>query len=131
MKHEYADILEAIAANKNVKLQRTYASGVLWENIDVTAAFNIILHGCADRIRITPETIRIGDMDVPMPMQVVPAEGTKYWAVSVADKEMSFPSTWTSHSLDFLRLKRNICHLTLANCLIHAKAVVKNNGGEV
>ena len=131
MKHGWADILEAIAANKYVKLQRTYLSGVLWEDISSDCALGLILNGFGDLIRITPETIRIGDMDVPMPMQVVPAEGTKYWAVSVVSVDMTHACTWTSHSLDFLRLKRNICHLTLANCLIHAKAIVKNNGGEV
>ena len=129
MKHEYSEILQAIAVDKNVKLQRTFANSNRWENIDVTAALNIILHGCADQIRVALKTMRIGNVDVLMPMKVAPALNTEYWVVDIGHKGLVRRYIWDNCNLDVVYLQRNLCHSTKADCLIHAEALIKLNGG--
>lgn len=72
---------------------------------------------------LIPKTIDINGYKVPEPMREKPRHGSKYWYIHPDADEGVYDSTWTDHRIDDLRLSRNICHLTLENCLIHAKAL--------
>ena len=127
MIHKRAEILQAIAEDTNVKLQEF--SGNVWEPISSEDALKVIAAGFCTPMRLTPKTIRIGDIDVPMPMQVAPEKGTTYWVVSFFGLELVRLEIWANHDADHVRLRRNLCHLAKADCCTHAEAIIKNNGG--
>ena len=129
MKHEYAEILCAIMVDKNVKLQRTFANSDRWENIDANYALCLISDGLGNCIRIATNTVRIGDMDVPIPMKVAPPYGTDYWVVNLFCLNLNHLNYWHNDPTDLFYLKRGICHLKEADCRTHAEALIKLNGG--
>ena len=127
MKHEYADILQAIAEDTNVKLQEF--SGNAWEPISPEDALKVIAAGFCPPMRLAPKTIRIGDMDVPEPMRVAPAVGTTYWLVHFYCQELSLLRFWQNDTADNRFLKFGLCHLTEAACRTNAEAIIKVSGG--
>ena len=129
MKHKYADILQAIAEDKDVKLEQKYLSTKDWESTNSDNALAFIAAGCGKLIRIAPKTIRIGDMDVPMPMRVAPAVGTAYWVVAGYYPDLAQFVVWNNGACDISRLKRGLCHLPEAACRTHAEALIKVSGG--
>ena len=129
MKHEYAEILQAIMVDKNVKLQRTFTNSSRWENIDADSALYLISDGLGNCVRITPNTVCIGGMDVPIPMKVAPPYGTDYWVVNLFCLNLNHLNYWHNDPTDLFYLKRGICHLNETNCRIHAEALIKLNGG--
>ena len=129
MEHKYADILRAMADDKDVKLQRTHVGGTLWECINASCALGMILTGHGELIRIAPKTICIGDMDVPEPMRVAPAVGTPYWCMNFYSEEMAASISWKNEESYHRLLKLGICHLKEADCRTHAEALIKVSGG--
>ena len=129
MEHEHAHIFRAIADDKDVKLQCSFNVDPSWESIGATEALKLILHRCNYLIRLVPKTIRIGDMDVPMPMRVAPAIGTDYWVAGISGIHSVYLDVWSGDSLDLMYLKRNLCHLKEAACRTHAEALIKASGG--
>lgn len=73
--------------------------------------------------RQIPKTIRIGNYDVPEPMRDKPDYCAPYWYIDTAADEGVAEGCWTEAKTDYLRLTKNVCHLTRENCIIHAKAL--------
>jgi hypothetical protein len=81
-------------------------------------------------VRRKPKTIKIGEMDVPEPMRVAPADGTSYWVVRVAE-DTPYLSIWTSDETDFGFgwLNSGLCHLKKEDAEQHRRALILASGG--
>ena len=129
MKHKHADIIKAIAEDWEVKLEFRHEIGLPWLSANNDAIFYAISQSWDGEYRIAPNTIRIGGMDVPKPMQVAPAYGTAYWIVNLFCINLNHINYWCNNPTDLFYLKRGICHINETNCRIHAEALIKLNGG--
>ena len=125
MKHKHAEILQAIAEDRDA--QFFYGSEPRRQTADY--AMRCILNNEGDAIRLAPKTIRIGHRDVPEPMRVAPAVGTTYWRVHFFCQELFLLHFWQNDTADNRFLKFGLCHLTEAAAREHAEALIKVNGG--
>lgn len=131
MKHEHADIFQAIANNVNVKLQRTNVGALNWETIDINHALSMISNGLGNFIRIAPITYYMAGKEVPFGMSVEPPIDTVYWVVDLFSIDLVVRYIWAGSSGELRYLKRGICHLTRADCLVQAEAIIVSNGGKL
>ena len=132
MKHEYAEILQAIAEDKDVRIELRYGDVSPWQITKPDYILYVIGQNLGIEIRLVPKTIKtikIGNMDVPEPMRVAPAVGTKYWYVDIEDDELTSSDFWDNAKQDNQLLKLGICHLTEAAAREHAEALIKVSGG--
>lgn len=130
MKHEYADILRAIADDIATPVERSTKGKNKWSRIGTQSVlYTLVTNMNRYDLRLAPKTIRIGDMNVPEPMQVAPAVDTQYWYVDIQIGKLTSSDLWDGYSTDHIRLKRGLCHLNGAACRTHAEAIIKNNGG--
>jgi len=80
-RHEYADILEAIARGDEIQSLNTHKD---WEDIPAYQAITWIANRKpVTRFRIKPKTIRIGGYDIPEPMRESPEIGTHYYLLNL------------------------------------------------
>ena len=129
MKHKHADILQAIAEDKDVKIEFHYSADRPWVSVDRVTVFHAVANEWPVEYRIAPKTIKIGDVDVPEPMQVAPALGTKYWFIDFYGAKIVAPFFWNADTTDNRLLKFGVCHLTEAAAREHAEAIIKVSGG--
>jgi hypothetical protein len=81
--------------------------------------------------RRKPETIRIGDMDVPKPMTFAPAKGSSYFVPDADSSIMYCTYTWEGHRFDLILLDRAMAHSTKEAAIQHAMAMVLASGGKI
>jgi len=62
---------------------------------------------------------------VPEPVREALRDGTDYWVPSPCFNDFVLFSYWSSDQVDHARLKRGLIHLTEADAVSHAKAMVK------
>ena len=129
MKHKHAEILRAIAEDKDVKLHSRHNAESPWTFANHDAFFYYLSEPRHGDFRIVPKTIKIGDVDVPEPMRIAPEVGTKYWYISFYDVGGVSACFWCGSKTDNQLLKLGTCHLTEAAARTHAEAIIKNNGG--
>ena len=79
--------------------------------------------------RRKPKTIRIGERDVPEPMRIAPAMGSKYFFVYLECNDHCQHDSWTDRKYDNSRLKLGICHATPEAAIAHAEALILISGG--
>ena len=75
------------------------------------------------------DIICIENIVITNPMQVAPVYGTEFWVVCLTDSDLICDYMWTDCMRDFKLLKRGLCHLKEADCILHAKAILKLSGG--
>lgn len=75
--------------------------------------------------RRKPRTININGIEVPEPLRVAPAKGTKVWSphLSSADKLSTFTWNVGNHWME-QELERGIVHLTPEAAVAHAEALL-------
>jgi len=79
-RHEYADILEAIARGEVIQ----QSNGSVWLDAKYEQVFQWMAHmKSIEGFRIKPKTIRIGEFDVPEPMRESPEIGTHYYLLNL------------------------------------------------
>ena len=78
------------------------------------------------RNRLKPRTININGHEVPEPMRVASAFGTKYYVpyLQVACENPFDELTWYAEDGDRFRLNLGICHTTREAAEAHAKALL-------
>ena len=99
----------------------------LWEcKMNVNHWEKLFIHPVWDEhteYRQIPKTIRIGNYDVPEPMQEQPEFGQLYWFVDCSYESGVCAVVWSGDNYDYCRFTSGFCHLTRENCIIHAKAL--------
>lgn len=74
--------------------------------------------------RIRPNTIRIGEYDVPEPMREIPARGTTYYVVDTVAPNSPGEYTWVGDAADIGWFNLGILHSTRDAAVLHAKALL-------
>lgn len=121
-RHEYADILEAIARGDDVEMSSDLYPA--WVGVSPTVVLQRIEGKIAtDRLRIKPKTIRIGEFDVPEPMRVAPEIGGAYWACLVQSGEVQ-AYKWLNDSTDKNLLKNGFIQATKEGAELQLKALL-------
>lgn len=131
-RHKHADFFNAIAEGESLSD---------WEyRIPDTIQWSAMYYGILSALILEPEkretrrklkAIRIGNVDVPEPIQVAPAIGVIYWVVCGIDSmgRMAISHKWNDDEYDHLWLKRGICHTTEKAAEEHFKALTLVSGG--
>jgi hypothetical protein len=79
--------------------------------------------------RRKPKTIRIGERDVPEPMRVAPAMGTKYYVVDYSVVDHYGFNHWANDEYDKGMLQNGLCRTNKAAAIAHAEALILVSGG--
>lgn len=78
--------------------------------------------------RRKPETIRIGDYDVPEPLRVAPEEVTPFWMPAIlgatVNQKKTVPGFWNGSSDCYLWLQNGLVHLTEEAAQLNAEAII-------
>ena len=118
MEHVNAEILRAIADGKEVQYRHT-SSGKDWtlrgpwedfDGKDVEACWSLLASGPCIKWRIAPETIKVGEYEVPEPCREVPETGQKVWAIHPVNRVEPF--TWYGSKACHDALESGFVHLT-------------------
>ena len=128
MKHPHAEILKAFVEDTSVKIERMIDGN--WRNsyIEEVTGYPDGLY----RLKPAMRSIALQDgtaVEWPEPMQVAPADGTKFWTL-----ESHQVNDWAWNSAIkymHLMLKAGFCHLTEEAAQQHRRAIVLANGGEL
>jgi hypothetical protein len=135
MKHPQHDKLIAIANGEQMQStqfrQGSY-EGAIFKNCDPSTALDILSHESEQnfaRLRIKPRTIMIGDMEVPEPMRVAPADGSECWAASPSMRKGYFKNLWEGDEDDLRFLQRGLLQATEQGAQQMLAALVKQVGG--
>ena len=129
MEHVNAEILRAIADGEKVQYRdvakgEDWACTGPWKDFDVKsieACFNLLAGYPVVEWRIAPETIKIGDFEVPAPCRKVPEIGQKIWVVDPFCHFTEF--TWNGNKACHLALEGGFVHLTKEAARQHYEAI--------
>ena len=111
MEHVNAEILRAIADGKKVQYQKFHPLG--WEpfqNADTVLCWKLLKGGSPVEWRIAPETIMIGEYEVPEPCREMPEPVQKVWAIHPINRVEPF--TWYGSKACHDALESGFVHLT-------------------
>jgi len=117
--HPQAEILRAISEGKTVEWKLSNKDWKVCENP---------LHFISDpyaEFRIKPATITINGHEVLAPVREPLEIGQTYWVVSIGDSRMTYTQTWDDDAIDYMRLERNLIHLTQKAAIAHAEALLE------
>ena len=111
MEHINAEILRAIADGKKVQYRKCHPLG--WEpfqNADTVLCWKLLKGGSPVEWRIAPETIMIGECEVPEPCWEPLRTGQKFWIVSPFTGPQRF--IWDGSKACHDALESGFVHLT-------------------
>lgn len=122
--HSYAHILRAIAEGEDIQFY--YDNPHAWYNKRSETVLQEVAN-CTyppNLYRIKPDTIRIGNTEVPEPMRVTPSLGEAYFLVSIDKDRLVTESGWDGAEIEKQRLSRGLIHRTWEDARTHAKALL-------
>ena len=123
MEHVNAEILRAIADGKEVQY-RHFSSPLEWkyhDNEDTFMCWKLLTGSNIYEWRIAPETIKIGEYEVPEPCRVTPEVGFKFWVLTPFGGAAHF--IWDGSKPCYDALKGGFVHLTEKAAEQHYEAI--------
>lgn len=111
------EILPIVQAAANGAVIEFKHAGVWYEK-----AHNYLCYDYEYRIR--PNTIRIGEYDVPEPLREMPTLGTDYYITDIAGSSLYGVATWVCDVEDITWFNRGMVHSTKDAAICHAKALL-------
>jgi len=128
MKHKHAEVLKAIADGKAVQWRLDEDDSWLTVEEYERGRINPLAREHFEW-RIAPETLMIGDMEVPQPCCEAPPFDTVYYYPLLSHTGLYTDVHWAGDSYDLHMLAAGMVHLTKEAAIIHAKALIKISGG--
>lgn len=123
-RHKWADVIIAMANGEETQWQDFHGD---WND---PRDRNPISHpGCEWRIK--PRTIKIGDMEVPEPLQKKSELEVDYYISNPFSESLFDYCRKRNDAFDRLWLRRGLCHSTKDAAIAHAKALIAISGGTV
>lgn len=124
-KHMHAELMKLYAEDaaetdtpwERWEMGSVERTGVFWSDCKTDPDWNIYLH--YRRKLPVRETIMIGDIEVPKPLQKTPHEKTIFYTPYV-NQESDY---------DARLIGRSVCHLNINAAIRHAYALIKISGG--
>ena len=123
MEHVNAEILRAIADGKKVQYHH-FSSPLEWkthDNEDTVLCWKLLAGSDIYEWRIAPETITIGEHEVPAPEREAPEVGKKFWTLTPFGGATHF--TWDGTKACYDALSSGFVHLTEEAALHHYEAI--------
>lgn len=111
------EILPVVQAAANGAVIEFKQAGVWYEK-----AHNDLCYDYEYRIR--PNTIRIGEYDVPEPLREMPARGTTYYVADTVTPKSPREYAWAGDTADIGWFNRGILHSTRDAAVFHAQALL-------
>ena len=125
IKPEVAVLLQAIAEGK--QMQEVYVlpptEKPVWIDISGMECLQLISIGQAMRVRVKPNLKEFTCL-VPTPVAEALEVGSCYYMPDFHGDALYRTSRWDNDKADRLRLKRGLIHLTAANAVEHAQALI-------
>lgn len=129
MEHVNAEILRAIADGKKVQYRHTWPDNGgthygLWKDFDgkqLEACLDLLKGVITIKWRIAPETITIGEHEVPAPEREAPEVGKKFWTLTPFGGATHF--TWDGTKACYDALSSGFVHLTEKAAQQHYEAI--------
>ena len=87
--------------------------------------------GCNTDFKPKPQTITIGDMEVPKPCTVPPKIDATYYFSAPANTSLYGQYIWNGDIADKRLLQLGLVHLTKEAAIRHAAALIKMSGGTI
>ena len=122
-KHKHADLMLAYAQDA----QESDTPWQLWEILTSRGWSDLHYNPNWDTntgYRRKIKTIRIGEYDVPEPLQVKPNIKDTYYFVSFREEGNVHSYPWYDYHLDNELLSKGVVHLTREAAELHAKALI-------
>lgn len=85
---------------------------------------NDFMFSSACEYRRKPETARIGEFDVPMPMTEAPEVGAEIWVIPMLSVEGAWRGIWTGQGSQPRWLRNGLIHTTREAAELHARALL-------
>ena len=125
IKPEVAALLQAIAEGMQVQVVDTspLTKEPVWTDISGMDCLHLISIGQAMRVRVKPN-LKEFTCVVPTPVAEALEEGSCYYIPDFHSDALYRTSRWDNDETDHLRLKRGLIHLTAANAVEHAQALI-------
>lgn len=125
IKPEVAALLQAIAEGMQVQVVDTspLTKEPVWTDISGMNSLLLISTGQAMRVRVKPN-LKEFTCAVPTPVAEALEEGSCYYIPDFHSSALYRTSRWDNDKTDRLRLKRGLIHLTAANAVEHAQALI-------
>ena len=123
MEHINAEILRAIADGKKVQYRHNHHP-LGWEvldNEDTFMCWKLLTGSNILEWRIAPETIKIGEYEVPEPCREAPEVGFKFWVLTPFGGAALF--TWDGSKPCYDALEGGFVHLTEKSAEQHYEAI--------
>lgn len=115
-------ILQALLDGKTIQAKLVEGN---WEYMPENEVFKSMWnYEFSHHLRIKPNTIKIGDIEVPEPLREAPDTGTGYCVVAIGSSSLYFYQTWDAHPSEYRALDRGLIHLTGEAAVQHAKALL-------
>ncbi|WP_237388280.1 hypothetical protein [Xenorhabdus sp. Sc-CR9] len=125
--HPHADIIAEYAkfAIENDEPWRFFQYrkyvGTSWQDCAKPLTFN---SEWEYKLKPNPQTIRIGEWDVPVPERKPLLKGTTYYVPDLLTENFTDPLVWDNSHLDLRLLNRGLVHLTADAANTHACALL-------
>ena len=125
IKPEVAILLQAIAEGKQMQVVYVLppTEKPVWIDISGMECLHLISIGQAMRVRVKPNLKEFTCL-VPTPVAEALEVGSCYYIPDLHIDPLYLASRWDNDEVDLLRLKRGLIHLTSANALEHAQALI-------
>lgn len=125
IKPEVAALLLAIAEGKQMQVVYVLppTEKPVWTNLTGMECLHLISIGQAMRVRVKPN-LKEFTCVVPTPVAEALEEGSCYYTPDLHNDTLYYTSRWDNDESDRLRLKRGLIHLTAANAVEHAQALI-------
>ena len=121
--HPYAHLLRAIADGKTMQYQ---SSNGTWTEVTIKEALEVLTEArhSPHRMRVKPDTIRIGAQEIAAPMRQAPCLQTSYFVPALSSYGPSFTGRWDGVDIDIDRLRKGLCFASEADANAVTEAVL-------
>ena len=125
IKPEVAILLQAIAEGKQMQVVYVLppTEKPVWTDLTGMECLHLISIGQAMRVRVKPNLKEFTCL-VPTPVAEALEVGSCYYIPDILSATLYLGSSWDNDVIDRLRLKRGLIHLTAANAVEHAQALI-------
>lgn len=125
MKHEHAELLQAIIDKKTIQQLTGDGLYVNVKEADALYALAYYSQYSGAHLRVKPSTVLVAGIEVPTPRTTPPEFNTYYWLVSAGDEGGVCQYTWDGGPTDQRILAAGMCWNTQADATIAAAAITK------
>ena len=122
--HPNADLLRDIADGRQTQKEILDGASRRFVNCSAKRALQMIAKGCAQFIRIKPETVLINGIECNAPMRVEPEMGSWYYAPTPTREVKFIRWSWSNDASDQRFFAEGLCFATAEDAAAAAWAMI-------